>query len=100
MVETKEGLELSRISLLKFIDDNIGNTYEIIYDSYVKPTNKILDYKTQYSGINENTIKRFKSLNCELNELVAVIGPCIKKENYEVGNEFYDRFIKKNKKQT
>ncbi len=57
MVETKEGLELSRVSLLKFIDDNIGNTYEIIYDSYVKPTNKILDYKTQYSGINENTLK-------------------------------------------
>ena len=36
MVETKEGLELSRVSLLKFIDDNIGNTYEIIYDSYSK----------------------------------------------------------------
>ena len=70
---------------------------------FYDPINKIVGcahagWKGTYSGIIENTIKRFKSLNCELNELVAVIGPCIKKENYEVGNEFYDRFIKKNKK--
>ena len=31
-------------------------------------------------------------------DLIAVVGPCIKKENYEVKEDFYEKFISQNKK--
>ena len=50
MVETKEGLELARVSL-------VDETLQCIYDKFVKPDNPVLDYKTQYSGITEDTLR-------------------------------------------
>ena len=50
MVETKEGLELARVSL-------VDETLQCIYDRLVKPDNPVLDYKTQYSGITEDTLR-------------------------------------------
>ena len=50
MVETREGLELARVSL-------VDETLQCIYDRLVKPDNPVLDYKTQYSGITEDTLR-------------------------------------------
>ena len=57
-------------------------------------------WKGALNGIIQNTVKKFNELGTNNNNLVAVIGPCIKKENYQVGQEFYNNFIihdKKNK---
>mgnify|MGYP001315411862 CR=1 FL=1 len=53
-------------------------------------------WKGAFNGVVKNTVKKFKELNSDLNELIAVIGPCIKKENYEVKIDFYNRFTNQN----
>ena len=54
-------------------------------------------WKGALSGIIENTIKKFKSLNSK-NKIYAAIGPCIGVKSYEVDSVFYKRFILKSKK--
>ena len=53
-------------------------------------------WKGAFNGVVKNTVKKFKELNSDLNELIAVIGPCIKKESYEVKIDFYNRFTNQN----
>ena len=43
-------------------------------------------------------LNKFIKLGSKKEDIIAVIGPCIGKRNYEVGNEFKDKFIRKNKK--
>ena len=45
-----------------------------------------------------NTIKKFKELDSNTDDLFAVIGPCIGKENYEVKTDFYEKFVNQNSK--
>ena len=54
-------------------------------------------WKGCLSGIIENTISKFKSLN-QNNEFFASIGPCIGKNNYEVGQDLVEKFAKKSTK--
>lgn len=54
MVETKEGLELARVSV-------VNEDLQCVYDKLVKPENPVLDYKTQYSGINEETLRNIST---------------------------------------
>ena len=68
----------------------------LLYD----PQEKIIGcihsgWKGAFSGIIENTIKKFKHLNSNINETIAVIGPCLHKENYEVKKDFYKKFTEK-----
>ena len=55
-------------------------------------------WKGALNGIIKNTIKKFNELDAKNENLIAVIGPCIKKENYEVGDDFYKKFIYQDKK--
>jgi len=50
------------------------------------------------SGVIRNTIKKFKELNSNIDNLIAVVGPCIGKESYEVKIDFYERFVGQNLK--
>ena len=50
------------------------------------------------NGIIRNTVKKFKKLNSNIDNLIAVVGPCIGKESYEVKIDFYDRFVNQNPK--
>ena len=50
MVETKDGLELARVSL-------VNEALECVYDKLVKPENPVLDYKTQFSGVSVDTLR-------------------------------------------
>ncbi len=50
-------------------------------------------WKGSFNGIIENTIKKIKDLNSNIDNMVAVVGPCIKKESYEVGIEFFNKFL-------
>ena len=54
-------------------------------------------WKGAFSGIIENTINKIKKLNSN-NKIFASIGPCIGGKSYEVGINFYKKFLKKSKK--
>ena len=71
----------------------------IFYD----PIKKIIGcahagWKGALNGIIENTIKKFEELNSKSKDIIAVIGPCIGKNNYEVKEDFIIKFIEKNEK--
>ena len=53
-------------------------------------------WKGAFNGIIENTVKKFNELDTLNENLIAVVGPCIAKKNYEVKNEFYEKFVTKN----
>lgn len=53
-------------------------------------------WKGAISGIIENTVNVFKKKN-KKNSIIASIGPCIGKKNYEVKINFYKKFIKESK---
>jgi polyphenol oxidase len=55
-------------------------------------------WKGALNGIIDNVIKKFNDLNSDNNDLIAVIGPCIDKNNYEVKADFFEKFIKEDKK--
>ena len=70
---------------------------------FYDPNKKIIGcvhsgWKGALNGIINNTIKKFNELNSNTDDLIAVVGPCIKKENYEVKVDFYKKFINKNPK--
>ncbi len=54
-------------------------------------------WKGAFSGIIENTIKKFKKINSK-NKIFACIGPCIGKKSYEVDLDFYKKFVIRSKK--
>ena len=66
-----------------------------IYD----PVNNLISalhagWKGAYKKIVSTTLRKFKSSGSNFNDLIVVIGPCIGKNNYEVRNDFLDKFIK------
>ena len=69
-----------------------------IYD----PVNNLISalhagWKGAYRQIIPKTLKQFKLMGSNLNNLIAVIGPCIDKKNYEVKKDFLNKFISKEK---
>ena len=69
----------------------------LIYD----PNKKIIGcvhsgWRGTLNGVIKNTVKKFEELNSNINDLITVVGPCIKKENYDVKIDFYERFINQN----
>jgi len=54
-------------------------------------------WKGALNGIIENTVDKFLELNSSTIDLVAAIGPCINHHHYEVGHDFYKKFVDQNK---
>jgi YfiH family protein len=50
-------------------------------------------WKGAFTGVLENTIAAMESLGARRERIVAVLGPSIGPENYEVGPEFVARFV-------
>ena len=70
---------------------------------FYDPNKKIIGcahsgWKGALNGIIKNTVKKFNELNSNNNDLIAVVGPCINKKNYEVKNDFFQKFITQDKK--
>ena len=54
-------------------------------------------WKGAVNGIIKNTLNEIVKME-KTNEIYVAVGPCIGVKNYEVGREFYNEFIKENKK--
>ena len=50
-------------------------------------------WKGALNGIIKNTINKLNELNSKSDDLIAVVGPCIKKQSYEVKQDFIEKFI-------
>ncbi len=55
-------------------------------------------WKGAYKGIVKNVINFLFKKGCEAKNMIAVIGPCISQNSYEVKEDFFVKFIKLNKK--
>jgi YfiH family protein len=53
-------------------------------------------WKGALNGIIENTVDKFLELNSNTRDLVVAIGPCINHHHYEVGHDFYKKFVDQN----
>ena len=70
----------------------------LIYDKNKKIVSAIhAGWKGAYKGIIKNVVKFLFNKGCDPKDIIAVIGPCISKKNYEVKKDFITRFIKKDK---
>ena len=70
----------------------------LIYD----PVNSLISaihagWKGAYKKIVSVTLKEFKLRGSNFKDLIAVIGPCISSNNYEVKGDFFKKFITKEK---
>ena len=52
-------------------------------------------WKGAYKNIIKNSLNKLKEKGSKMRDLIAVVGPCISIENYEVRNDFLNKFVKK-----
>ncbi|XP_067824414.1 RNA exonuclease 1 homolog [Heptranchias perlo] len=50
MCYTKQGLELTRLTV-------INSDLKVVYDTFIKPDNKVIDYNTRFSGVTEEDME-------------------------------------------
>jgi Exonuclease len=67
MIKTTKGIELARVSIVNSKD-------KVLYDKYVKPSNPVIDYLTQYSGITPEHLqaatKTLQDIQADLLKLI------------------------------
>ena len=54
-------------------------------------------WRGAFKKIITNTIKKLAKLGSERKDLIVCVGPCISQNNYEVGLNFYKKFLKQKK---
>ena len=54
-------------------------------------------WKGAYKNIISTTLRKFRLNGSNFEDLIAVVGPCISKKNYEVKVDFFKKFTGKNK---
>jgi RNA exonuclease 1 len=64
MCYTVQGLELTRITIVNFNE-------KVVYDKFIRPQNRVIDYNTRYSGITKETLETPDALS--LPEIQAVL---------------------------
>ena len=55
-------------------------------------------WKGAYKGIVSKVIRLMLGKGCKRKNIIAAIGPCIQEKNYNVKEDFFERFIKKDKR--
>ena len=55
-------------------------------------------WKGAHKKIGEKMINYFKKKGSKLNDIFAIIGPCISQNNYEIKDDFRAKFLKQNPK--
>lgn len=66
MVYTQHGMEVAKVTV-------VGVRGSIVYESYIKPTEKIWDYNTNYSGITSKQLKHARPLSLIQTDLLKFI---------------------------
>jgi len=55
-------------------------------------------WKGAYKGIVSKVIRLMLEKGCKRKNIIAAIGPCIQEKNYNVKDDFFKKFIKKDKR--
>ncbi|XP_076831542.1 uncharacterized protein LOC143476996 isoform X2 [Brachyhypopomus gauderio] len=76
MCYTTHGLEVVRVTL-------VNSSLQVVYDTFVKPNNEVIDYNTRYSGVSEDEVK---ASSPSLQEVQAVLLSFISKDTILVGH--------------
>ncbi|KAM9357559.1 RNA exonuclease 1 homolog [Symphorus nematophorus] len=76
MCYTKQGLELTRVTV-------IDSELKVIYDTFVKPESKVVDYNTRFSGVTEEDLE---SATISLRDVQAVLLSMFSAESILIGH--------------
>lgn len=76
MCYTKQGLELTRVTV-------IDSELKVIYDTFVKPESKVVDYNTRFSGVTEEDLE---STTITLRDVQAVLLSMFSAESILIGH--------------
>ncbi|KAF7710095.1 RNA exonuclease 1 homolog [Silurus meridionalis] len=76
MCYTTQGLELVRVTV-------VNSSLHVIYDTFVKPVNEVIDYNTRFSGVSEEDVRKSSS---SLQDVQAVLLSFISEKTILVGH--------------
>uniref|UniRef100_A0A8B9HX97 REX1, RNA exonuclease 1 homolog n=1 Tax=Astyanax mexicanus TaxID=7994 RepID=A0A8B9HX97_ASTMX len=76
MCYTKQGLELTRVTV-------INADLKVIYDTFVKPESKVVDYNTRFSGVTEEDLE---NATMRLRDVQAVLLNMFSAESILIGH--------------
>ncbi|XP_060737005.1 RNA exonuclease 1 homolog [Tachysurus vachellii] len=76
MCYTKQGLELTRVTV-------INSDLKVVYDTFVKPESKVVDYNTRFSGVTEEDLE---SATMRLRDVQAVLLNMFSAESILIGH--------------
>ncbi|XP_072245276.1 RNA exonuclease 1 homolog [Leuresthes tenuis] len=76
MCYTKQGLELTRVTV-------IDSEMKVVYDTFVKPESKVVDYNTRFSGVTEEDLE---STTITLRDVQAVLLSMFSAESILIGH--------------
>ncbi|XP_039213965.1 RNA exonuclease 1 homolog isoform X1 [Crotalus tigris] len=76
MCYTKQGLELTRVTV-------INSDLKVIYDTFVKPDSKVVDYNTRFSGVTEADLE---NASITLRDVQAVLLSMFSTETILIGH--------------
>ncbi|KAM9762278.1 RNA exonuclease 1 homolog [Menidia menidia] len=76
MCYTKQGLELTRVTV-------IDSEMKVIYDTFVKPESKVVDYNTRFSGVTEEDLE---NTTITLRDVQAVLLSMFSAESILIGH--------------
>ncbi|XP_005660112.2 RNA exonuclease 1 homolog isoform X2 [Sus scrofa] len=63
MCYTAKGLELTHVTV-------VDSSLQVVYDTFVKPDEEIIDYNTRFSGVVENDLKNTKTSICDVQAIL------------------------------
>ncbi|MDF2965945.1 MAG: yfiH [Rickettsiaceae bacterium] len=77
------------------------NTADCVPVLFADNVNKVIGiahagWKGALNNILQNTVKAMQAIGADISSLSALIGPCIHKESYEVGDDLYNKFLDQN----
>jgi RNA exonuclease 1 len=89
MVETRTGLELARVTLCQLKTFNTADgriETELVFDALVRPTNTVLDYKTEFSGMTAEILNDNTKDICVLEQVQAALLATIRWNDIVIGH--------------